>query len=50
VRPDATFLDVGRMVGGIAVIRSTDPEQIGRILDMALDGLRYQAPGATQDA
>jgi AcrR family transcriptional regulator len=44
VRPDVTFSDVGRMVGGIAVIRLADPEQIERILDMALDGLRYQAP------
>jgi AcrR family transcriptional regulator len=45
-RPDATFTDVGRMVGGIAVIRSADSEQIERILDLALDGLRYQ--GNTQ--
>jgi AcrR family transcriptional regulator len=45
VRPDVRFLDVGRMVGGIAVIRMADPEQIERILDLALDGLRYR-PGA----
>jgi AcrR family transcriptional regulator len=42
VRPDVTFTDVGRMVGGIAVIRLAEPEQIERILDMALDGLRYR--------
>jgi len=42
VRPDVTFTDVGRMVGGIAVIRMADPEQIERILDLALDGLRYR--------
>jgi AcrR family transcriptional regulator len=42
VRPDATFTDVGRMVGGIAVIKMADPEQIERILDLALDGLRYR--------
>jgi AcrR family transcriptional regulator len=42
VRPDVTFADVGRMVGGIAVIRAADPEQIERILDVALDGLRYR--------
>jgi AcrR family transcriptional regulator len=40
-RPDTTFLDVGRMVGGIAVIRGADPGQIERILELALDGLRY---------
>jgi hypothetical protein len=50
VRPDTTFLDVGRMVGGFAVIRSADPEQVGRILDVALDGLRYRAPVDPQDA
>jgi hypothetical protein len=32
------------MIGGIAGIRSTDPEQIERILELALDGLRYQPP------
>jgi AcrR family transcriptional regulator len=40
-RPDTTFTDVGRMVAGIASIRTADPGQIERILDMALDGLRY---------
>jgi AcrR family transcriptional regulator len=45
-RPDTTFLDVGRMVGGIAVIRGADPEQIDRILELALDGLRYRPPDA----
>jgi AcrR family transcriptional regulator len=44
VRKDTTFTDVGRMVGGIASIKATDPDQIDRILDMALDGLRYTAP------
>jgi AcrR family transcriptional regulator len=46
VRPDVTFLDVGRMVGGIAVIRMADQEQIKRILDLALDGLRYRGDNA----
>jgi hypothetical protein len=32
------------MVGGIAAIRTADPGQIERILDVALDGLRT-APG-----
>jgi AcrR family transcriptional regulator len=41
VRPDTDFADVGRMVGGIAGIQTADREQIERILDVALDGLRY---------
>ena len=44
VRTDTDFNDIGRMIGGIAGIRSTDPEQIERILELALDGLRYQPP------
>jgi AcrR family transcriptional regulator len=43
-RKDTNFTDVGRMVAGIAAIKATDPEQIDRILDVALDGLRYTAP------
>jgi AcrR family transcriptional regulator len=41
VRKDTNFTDVGRMVSGIASIRTADPGQIERILDVALDGLRY---------
>jgi AcrR family transcriptional regulator len=44
VRPDTNFTDVGRMVAGIAGIRTADSGQIERILDVALDGLRYRAP------
>jgi AcrR family transcriptional regulator len=44
VRPDTSFIDVGRMVAGIASIRTADPGQIDRILDVALDGLRYTPP------
>jgi AcrR family transcriptional regulator len=40
-RKDTNFTDVGRMVAGIASIRTADPGQIDRILDVALDGLRY---------
>jgi len=40
----ARRLGVGKLVGGIAVIRTPEPEQIERILDMALDGLRYKPP------
>jgi AcrR family transcriptional regulator len=39
-RKDTTFTDVGRMVSGIASIKTADPGQIDRILDMALDGIR----------
>ena len=40
VRPDVTFMEVARMVGGIAVIRMAEPAEIERILNVALDGLR----------
>jgi AcrR family transcriptional regulator len=42
VRRDITFMDVARMVGGISLIQTADAEQIERILDVALDGLRYK--------
>ncbi len=42
VRPDAAFADIVRMVVGIATMSGTEPEQIERILDLALDGLRYR--------
>jgi hypothetical protein len=35
-----TFMDVARMVGGIATIRMAEQEEIERILEVALDGLR----------
>jgi len=47
VRPDTDFTDIGRLVGGISVIRATDSDQIRRILDVALDGLRYRPPGGS---
>jgi AcrR family transcriptional regulator len=40
VRPDAQIMDVIRMMGSIAVIPNADPEQLRRIFDIALDGLR----------
>ena len=42
MRADTNFTDVARMVFGIAAIPAGEPEQIQRILDVALDGLRYQ--------
>jgi hypothetical protein len=46
VRSDTNLTEVIQMVGGIAKIPATEPEQIDNILDMALDGLRYRAPTA----
>jgi AcrR family transcriptional regulator len=46
VRPDTNFLDIGRMVSGIAVVPTADPDQQERMLSLALDGLRYR-PGAS---
>jgi AcrR family transcriptional regulator len=40
VRPDVRFMDVVRMIGGIATIPNAEPGQIDRILAVALDGLR----------
>jgi AcrR family transcriptional regulator len=44
VRRDTNITDIARLVGGISVINAADPGQIQRILDVALDGLRYR-PG-----
>jgi AcrR family transcriptional regulator len=43
VRDDTDFHAVIQMVSGIAKIPSAEPEQVLRILDVALDGLRYRA-------
>ena len=43
-RPDTNFSDVGRMISGIAAIRNAEPDEIERILELALDGLRYRPP------
>jgi hypothetical protein len=42
VRADTNFLDVVRMVAGIAMVPTDDSEQKTRLLEFALDGLRYQ--------
>jgi len=41
VRNDTSFLDIVRMVGAIAMVPTEDPEQKRRLLELALDGLRY---------
>jgi AcrR family transcriptional regulator len=43
VRPDTNFTDVVRMVSGIAMVPTTEPGQQERLLELALDGLRYRA-------
>jgi AcrR family transcriptional regulator len=43
VRTDTDFDEVIQMVAGITKMPSASAEQIGRVLDMALDGLRYGA-------
>ena len=40
VRADATIEDIVRMVGAIAKMPAAEPEDIERVLDIALDGLR----------
>jgi AcrR family transcriptional regulator len=42
VRRDVGIGEVIQMVGGIAKIPMSEPEQIARILRVALDGLRYR--------
>ena len=45
-RPDASFEDVVRLIAGITMMQGADPEQVDRVLGMALDGLRFQPPKA----
>jgi AcrR family transcriptional regulator len=45
VRGDIEFWDLIQMVGGITKIPGGDPQQVEHILGIALDGLRYRAPG-----
>ena len=42
VRNDTNVTDVVRMVGGIALVPTEDPGQKKRLLELALDGLRYR--------
>ena len=41
-RPDANLPDVIQMVAGISKIQTGDPQQVRRILEIALDGLRVR--------
>ena len=42
VRPDAEWMDVIRMIGGITMIKNATPDEIRRVLAIAMDGLRYR--------
>jgi AcrR family transcriptional regulator len=42
VRADTDITQVMQLVGGIAKIETAEPEQLNRLLDVALDGLRFQ--------
>ncbi len=46
VRPDTDLPEIIQLVGGIAKIPAAEPEQIERILGIALDGLRYRPADA----
>jgi AcrR family transcriptional regulator len=43
VRPDVDIADVTRMVSGIASLRTVPPEEVERLVAIALDGLRPTA-------
>lgn len=43
VRGDVRFEDVIALVGGITMMRNSTPEQMSRVLAVAVDGLRYGA-------
>ena len=46
IRKDTSFADIGRLVAGIAMVPTADDEQKQRLLELALDGLRYSPPTA----
>ncbi|MCU1656544.1 MAG: transcriptional regulator TetR family [Pseudonocardiales bacterium] len=48
IRRDVVFPDVVRLVSGVTMIKTATPDEIERILAMALDGLRYNAPDSEQ--
>jgi AcrR family transcriptional regulator len=42
VRPDVNLDDILQIVGGIGKNPTTPPDQVEKVLDIALDGLRYR--------
>jgi AcrR family transcriptional regulator len=45
VRQDVEFSEAIALVSGVMMVRNATPEQKKRVLAVALDGLRYGAPG-----
>ena len=45
MRSDVTLTDVIHLLGGIAKMPASSPEQVDHILQIALDGLRHRAAG-----
>ena len=45
VRPHANFMDLAPLLGGIAANQGVVPDEVERLLDIVLDGLRYQPGG-----
>jgi AcrR family transcriptional regulator len=43
VRTDLEFRDVMRLIGGISWTENVDPEQVGRMFTVVLDGLRHRS-------
>ena len=43
VRPDVEFMDAIRIVSGITMLKNSTPDEIRRVLAVALDGLRYRS-------
>ncbi|MEA2294800.1 MAG: hypothetical protein QOE86_2439 [Solirubrobacteraceae bacterium] len=43
VRPDISFLEVGRLVSAAAAIPGADEAEVARMVDLVLDGLRPRA-------
>jgi AcrR family transcriptional regulator len=41
VRPDTDFTEIVKMVSGISQVKWAEPDQLDKILLLALDGLRY---------
>lgn len=44
-RPDIDFGDLVRLVSGVTMIKTAEPDQLRHILAVALDGVRYRAAG-----
>jgi AcrR family transcriptional regulator len=47
VRADVQFADIISLVAGVTMLRNSTPEQMERVLGVALDGLRYGAADAS---